>query len=196
MNTIETSKYFTYNKDAYNSINYNIVSIVDKANPNNQISASGLGLQISKEDNYNAKITSTSPMPTNALAGATGQSYVLTIQAEGIRNGAAISRVDNTVNIVVQQSAQGADQWQTNNGTSQLTAYVDTTLTQPVKNYIDNKSGITDDSYKSTGTGMPNWLTIDKNGNFTGTPKSSDVGLTDFTVSAISYATGSNCDHR
>lgn len=185
---IETNKYFTYNKDAYNSINYNIVSIVDKADASKHLSAADLGLKVTKENSYDARVESATAMPTNALAGTQSKFYVMTIEAEGIRNGTAISRVDNTVNILVGKSTQSAGQWADDNGVTTLQAYEDLTYTQSIKSNYIVKAGVKDDVYSYTpSTDMPSWLTIDANGNFYS--KSPVVGSYTFKLSAKSTAT-------
>ena len=186
---IETNKYFTYNKDAYNNINYNIVSIVDKADTSKHLSAADLGLKVTKENNYDARIESASAMPTNALIAGSGQ-YSMTIEAEGIRNGTAISRVNNTANISVRQDGSLAkDKWSDNNNLP--AAYATKPYDpKPMKDYIINQSGIKDDVYTYTANGLPDGLKIDGNGNLTGTPTTK--GSVSFTLKAVSKATGNS----
>ncbi len=190
LSPIQTSQYFTFSKEAYDNINYNVVSIVDKNDPNKHYSTSDLGLKINKVDNYNATVASAAPMPTNALAANPGPSgqYVLTLEAEGVRKGAVISRVDNTANISVSQDGSLAfDKWSDNN--TLPPAYLTKSYgPQSMKAYIVNKSGIKDDVYTYTPNGLPSGLKIDDNGNLTGTPTAE--GSFSFTLKAVSKATG------
>ncbi len=96
---IQTKDYFQFNPEVYNKINYQIVSVVNKAAqtpaPNN------LNLTVTPVDNYQAIVTSSAPTTPEMLAAGQNVTYTVTLQAQGYRNGQVVSNVQNPFDITV-----------------------------------------------------------------------------------------------
>lgn len=93
---ILTSNYFAFNTEVFDKISYKIASIKNKSD--GQPASTNLNLQVTPLDAYNAQITSIAP---TTAAMMTPGDYVVTIEAQGYRNGQVVSQVDNPVNISV-----------------------------------------------------------------------------------------------
>ena len=112
MTPISAREYFTFNQEVFDKVGYTLTSLIEKGNPNNKFDPSALNLTIKPDGNYNA-IISSGQMPASAM---TPNLYTLTIEAAGVRGGAVVSRVDNTVVLkIVGNTAIAAPAWTNNN---------------------------------------------------------------------------------
>ena len=89
--TIKTDDYFSYDKQVYSSMKYTIQTYqADGKTP------APLNLQMSPVDNYNYTITSSAPVPINALVNGATTKYMAVITAMGIRGPSVVTTVNST----------------------------------------------------------------------------------------------------
>ena len=89
--TIKTDEFFSYDKQVYSSMVYTIKTYqADGKTP------ATLNLQMSPLDNYNYTITSSAPMPINALVNGETTKYMAVITAEGKRGGQTVTTVNSS----------------------------------------------------------------------------------------------------
>lgn len=153
---IQTKDYFNFNQEVFDKINYSILSVTQKGTQN-LYSAATLGLQIVPVDNFNATLSSSTPVSNAAINPG---NYTVTLQASGYRSGAVVSQINNPVNMTVLTNTNlGAPGWQPDASLPPASANANT-YTAVLTPLVKNNSGVPDESYTFTLTNNPSWLTL------------------------------------
>ncbi len=94
LTAISLQDYFIFNVQAFNKVDYQIISIAKTGSPTHTLPKSILNLAIEKNSNFQAKLISTAPITVSG-------DYIVTIQASGYRSGEIVSQVNNYLEISV-----------------------------------------------------------------------------------------------
>lgn len=185
---IQTKDYFIYNTGIFDKINYKILSV----NTTDGAPAStNLNLVVAPVDSFNAVVKSSAPTTTDMM---TPGQYIVTLEAQGYRNGQVVSQIDNAMDTNVGVNPNlAAPTWNTDMTLPVVMTKTDYPTTA-LKPYVKGNStlGNTENyNFKLDGNQNPPWVKIsnDQQSLIANGP-AGDPGTATVTLIATSTASG------